>query len=391
MQSTNFCLTQQRLAPRQGSGLFSAPSPEMATASCLLLLAPAKSFSNAVHMCTCINRAKVSPSRGFLPWARVTQKRCVQSCFEHDLIEHSSLSGFLNRPLNSFGCKSGPGNTQPCLCTVPTALLYTDYGNDMLQVNLTKIWYTFSSLLLSMTFVFGNSIKNTYESVIFLFVVHPFDVGDGVYIGTGQTDFYTVSCPGYDAAIMSLCMTTAMLIATPASSHARTSVWLMTSMTVMPMTVLIQPQTACSKACLAKASLLAKHSLSQNTSFFTFQTAVHQDATCPQNLVGLPHLLASICLRSPSLAAQCSLVGLDPVLTLQSIGHQGLTNIVLQHLSQTKMLHVLASARIWQGGPSEAPTSGAGHAARWVVWDCCTCFPHPEVDQPGSVLQSTCE
>lgn len=64
----------------------------------------------------------------------------------------------------------------------------------MLQVNLTKIWYTFSSLLLSMTFIFGNSIKNTYESVIFLFVVHPFDVGDGVYIGTGQTDFYTVSC-----------------------------------------------------------------------------------------------------------------------------------------------------------------------------------------------------
>ena len=64
----------------------------------------------------------------------------------------------------------------------------------VLQVNLTKIWYTFSSLLLSMTFIFGNSIKNTYESVIFLFVVHPFDVGDGVYIGTGQTDFYTVTC-----------------------------------------------------------------------------------------------------------------------------------------------------------------------------------------------------
>ncbi|KAK9845183.1 hypothetical protein WJX84_001954 [Apatococcus fuscideae] len=60
------------------------------------------------------------------------------------------------------------------------------------NVNLTKIWYTFSSLLLSMTFIFGNSIKNTYESVIFLFVVHPFDVGDGVYIGTGQTDFYTI-------------------------------------------------------------------------------------------------------------------------------------------------------------------------------------------------------
>jgi small-conductance mechanosensitive channel len=41
-------------------------------------------------------------------------------------------------------------------------------------------------------FVFANSIRTIYESVVFLFVVHPFDVGDGIFIGS-QTDFYIVS------------------------------------------------------------------------------------------------------------------------------------------------------------------------------------------------------
>lgn len=41
-------------------------------------------------------------------------------------------------------------------------------------------------------FVFANSIRTIYESVVFLFVVHPFDVGDGILIGTGL-DYYIVS------------------------------------------------------------------------------------------------------------------------------------------------------------------------------------------------------
>lgn len=62
------------------------------------------------------------------------------------------------------------------------------------QVNLTQIWLTISSLLLSFVFVFGNSIRTIYESALFLFVVHPFDVGDQVLIGP-NTDLCTVrSC-----------------------------------------------------------------------------------------------------------------------------------------------------------------------------------------------------
>lgn len=60
------------------------------------------------------------------------------------------------------------------------------------QVNFQHVWVTFGSILLSFTFVFGNSIKTLFESVIFLFVVHPFDVGDLISIGTTPGDLCTV-------------------------------------------------------------------------------------------------------------------------------------------------------------------------------------------------------
>ena len=47
-----------------------------------------------------------------------------------------------------------------------------------LQVNVSKVWLTVSSVLLAFSFVFGTAIRNTFESVVFLFVVHPYDVGD---------------------------------------------------------------------------------------------------------------------------------------------------------------------------------------------------------------------
>lgn len=60
-----------------------------------------------------------------------------------------------------------------------------------LQVNLSQMWITVSSLLLSFVFIFGNSIRTIYESAIFLFVVHPFDVGDQVLIAPNN-DLCTV-------------------------------------------------------------------------------------------------------------------------------------------------------------------------------------------------------
>jgi len=39
---------------------------------------------------------------------------------------------------------------------------------------------TFSATVLALSFIFGNSIRNTYEAMLFLFVQHPYDVGDWV-------------------------------------------------------------------------------------------------------------------------------------------------------------------------------------------------------------------
>lgn len=42
-----------------------------------------------------------------------------------------------------------------------------------------------STMLSGAAFVFGTSAKNTFESLIFLLVIHPFDVGDRVYVQLG--------------------------------------------------------------------------------------------------------------------------------------------------------------------------------------------------------------
>ncbi|EIE26550.1 hypothetical protein COCSUDRAFT_39616 [Coccomyxa subellipsoidea C-169] len=55
------------------------------------------------------------------------------------------------------------------------------------NVDIAKVWATITTILLAFVFVFGNSIRNIYEAVIFLFVVHPFDVGDVLLIGAEST------------------------------------------------------------------------------------------------------------------------------------------------------------------------------------------------------------
>lgn len=58
------------------------------------------------------------------------------------------------------------------------------------QVSVTQYWVSFSSIFLAFTFMFGNTVKQTFENVVFLFSAHPFDVGDVLYV---QNDFMTVA------------------------------------------------------------------------------------------------------------------------------------------------------------------------------------------------------
>ncbi|KAG9149038.1 hypothetical protein Leryth_010647 [Lithospermum erythrorhizon] len=52
----------------------------------------------------------------------------------------------------------------------------------MLKVATSKFFILFSSQILLIVFVFGNTCKTTFEAIIFLFVMHPFDVGDRVEV-----------------------------------------------------------------------------------------------------------------------------------------------------------------------------------------------------------------
>lgn len=59
----------------------------------------------------------------------------------------------------------------------------------ILGIATSKLILLVSSQLVVAAFIFGNTLKTVFEAIIFLFVVHPFDVGDrceidGVQVNT---------------------------------------------------------------------------------------------------------------------------------------------------------------------------------------------------------------
>jgi mechanosensitive ion channel protein 4/5/6/7/8/9/10 len=48
----------------------------------------------------------------------------------------------------------------------------------ILEIATTRFFVFLSSQLLVAVFMFGNTLKTIFEAIIFLFVMHPFDVGD---------------------------------------------------------------------------------------------------------------------------------------------------------------------------------------------------------------------
>ncbi|KAK4490241.1 hypothetical protein RD792_000901 [Penstemon davidsonii] len=56
----------------------------------------------------------------------------------------------------------------------------------ILKVATTHFFIFLSSQLLLVVFMFGNTCKTTFEAIIFLFVMHPFDVGDRVEVDSVQ-------------------------------------------------------------------------------------------------------------------------------------------------------------------------------------------------------------
>eukprot|EP00924_Labyrinthula_sp_SR-Ha-C_P013488 snap_masked-scaffold_5-processed-gene-4.23-mRNA-1 protein AED:1.00 eAED:1.00 QI:0/-1/0/0/-1/1/1/0/733 len=48
------------------------------------------------------------------------------------------------------------------------------------DVDVSQTWLTISSIILSFSFIFGNSVRALFENLVFLYFVRPYDVGDAV-------------------------------------------------------------------------------------------------------------------------------------------------------------------------------------------------------------------
>lgn len=60
----------------------------------------------------------------------------------------------------------------------------------ILEIATTKFLLFVSSQLVLVAFVFGNTCKTVFEAIVFLFVMHPFDVGDRCEIDGIQVMFH---------------------------------------------------------------------------------------------------------------------------------------------------------------------------------------------------------
>ncbi|KAK9909747.1 hypothetical protein WJX75_006863 [Coccomyxa subellipsoidea] len=72
-------------------------------------------------------------------------------------------------------------------------ILFIFFYLTIYNVDIQKVWLLFSSVVLAFAFVFGNSIRQLYEAVIFLFVIHPYDVGDWLMIDGAQYQVEEIS------------------------------------------------------------------------------------------------------------------------------------------------------------------------------------------------------
>jgi mechanosensitive ion channel protein 4/5/6/7/8/9/10 len=59
----------------------------------------------------------------------------------------------------------------------------------LMGIATTKILVVISSQLLVVVFIFGNACKTVFEALIFVFIMHPFDVGDRCVIDRIQVSY----------------------------------------------------------------------------------------------------------------------------------------------------------------------------------------------------------
>ena len=64
------------------------------------------------------------------------------------------------------------------MANVLVALIVLALWFLILGIATTRLFVLLSSQLVLAVFMFGNTLKTVFEAIVFLFIVHPFDVGD---------------------------------------------------------------------------------------------------------------------------------------------------------------------------------------------------------------------
>lgn len=73
-----------------------------------------------------------------------------------------------------------------CFCLILACSISAALCGILFAKNARNVLISISTFFLGLTFIFGESAKQFFQSIIFLFFMHPYDVGDRVYIDTLQ-------------------------------------------------------------------------------------------------------------------------------------------------------------------------------------------------------------
>ncbi|KAK9845248.1 hypothetical protein WJX81_001044 [Elliptochloris bilobata] len=95
--------------------------------------------------------------------------------------------------------------TLRCIMAVLLQAVNCFFWLAIFDVDLRSTWTVVSSVILAFAFAFQNSVRHLFESVIFLFFTHPFDVGDVIVLsrtpGSDQTK-YRVETLGLNCIVL---------------------------------------------------------------------------------------------------------------------------------------------------------------------------------------------
>ena len=86
-------------------------------------------------------------------------------------------------------------------------LLYSFFAPT--QVDVAALWLSVSTTIIAFAFIFGDMMRQTFASIVLLFFVHPFDVGDWIVTdatGWARVDSLEINTCTFTSLVSFNCM-----------------------------------------------------------------------------------------------------------------------------------------------------------------------------------------